>query len=129
MNARQTRSSPGLDEVFGALSDPTRRGILSRLALGELSTLALAEPFEMSLPAVSKHLTVLERAVEATPELEQAVAQALAEQPLFRVMGAAGEAVDKLAMHYPEVAHKATQLVLGNQEALLSAIQQQLPRL
>ncbi len=51
-----------LSEVFGALADPTRRAILARLALGETSVGELAEPFEMSLPAVSKHLGVLETA-------------------------------------------------------------------
>ena len=51
-----------LNEVFGALADPTRRAILARLALGETSVGKLAEPFEMSLPAVSKHLGVLETA-------------------------------------------------------------------
>jgi DNA-binding transcriptional ArsR family regulator len=51
-----------LDRTFAALSDPTRRAILSRLATGQASVTELAEPFEMSLPAVSKHLKVLERA-------------------------------------------------------------------
>lgn len=52
-----------LDHTFFALSDPTRRAILERLAAeGELMVTALAEPFEMSLPAVSKHLRILERA-------------------------------------------------------------------
>ena len=51
-----------LDQTFAALADPTRRAILSRLAGGEASVTELAEPFEMSLPAVSKHLKVLERA-------------------------------------------------------------------
>jgi DNA-binding transcriptional ArsR family regulator len=51
-----------LDRTFGALADPTRRAILARLAKGEASVTELAEPFEMSLPAVSKHLKVLERA-------------------------------------------------------------------
>jgi DNA-binding transcriptional ArsR family regulator len=51
-----------LSTTFAALSDPTRRAILARLALGETSVSKLAEPFEMSLPAVSKHLKVLERA-------------------------------------------------------------------
>ena len=54
--------SDPLSEVFGALADPTRRAILARLALGETSVGELAEPFEMSLPAVSKHLGVLETA-------------------------------------------------------------------
>lgn len=51
-----------LDAVFAALADPTRRAILMRLADGEASVTTLAEPFEMSLPAISKHLKVLERA-------------------------------------------------------------------
>jgi DNA-binding transcriptional ArsR family regulator len=51
-----------LDRTFAALADPTRRAILARLATGEASVTELAEPFEMSLPAVSKHLKVLERA-------------------------------------------------------------------
>jgi len=51
-----------LDQTFAALSDPTRRAILSRLARGEASVTQLAEPFEMSLPAISKHLKVLQKA-------------------------------------------------------------------
>ncbi len=51
-----------LSTTFAALADPTRRAILARLSLGELSVTELAEPFEMSMPAVSKHLKVLERA-------------------------------------------------------------------
>jgi DNA-binding transcriptional ArsR family regulator len=51
-----------LDRTFAALADPTRRAILARLASGEASVTELGEPFEMSLPAVSKHLKVLERA-------------------------------------------------------------------
>ena len=51
-----------LSTTFAALADPTRRAILARLALGEASVGELAQPFEMSLPAVSKHLKVLERA-------------------------------------------------------------------
>lgn len=51
-----------LSETFAALADPTRRAILARLALGETSVTELAAPFEMSMPAVSKHLKVLERA-------------------------------------------------------------------
>lgn len=51
-----------LDRAFAALADPTRRAILARLALGEAGVTELAEPFHMSLPAVSKHLKVLERA-------------------------------------------------------------------
>ena len=51
-----------LDRTFGALADPTRRAILRRLASGDATVTELARPFEMSLPAVSKHLKVLERA-------------------------------------------------------------------
>ncbi|HET7694761.1 MAG TPA: metalloregulator ArsR/SmtB family transcription factor [Vicinamibacterales bacterium] len=51
-----------LSTTFAALADPTRRAILARLALGECSVTELAEPFAMSMPAVSKHLRVLERA-------------------------------------------------------------------
>jgi len=51
-----------LSSTFAALADPTRRAILARLASGEASVTELAEPFDMSLPAVSKHLKVLERA-------------------------------------------------------------------
>ena len=51
-----------LSMTFAALADPTRRAILARLALGETSVTELAEPFDMSLPAISKHLRVLEQA-------------------------------------------------------------------
>ena len=51
-----------LTAIFSALADPTRRAILARLALGALSVTELAEPFEMTLPGISKHLKVLERA-------------------------------------------------------------------
>lgn len=51
-----------LSAIFGALADPTRRAILARLAQGESTVNELAEPFAMTLPAVSKHLKVLERA-------------------------------------------------------------------
>jgi len=52
----------GLNTTFAALADPTRRAILARLALGETSVNEIAAPFEMSLPAVSRHLKVLEHA-------------------------------------------------------------------
>ena len=60
--AMKPDASTRLDATFLALADPTRRAILARLALGEASVSELAEPFEMSQPAVSKHLKVLERA-------------------------------------------------------------------
>src|SRR5688572_27592543 len=55
-------ASDKLSETFAALADPTRRAILARLSAGEASVNELAKPFRMSLPAVSKHLKVLERA-------------------------------------------------------------------
>ncbi|MBA2544859.1 MAG: helix-turn-helix transcriptional regulator [Deltaproteobacteria bacterium] len=57
-----TLNSAALDATFAALADPTRRAILAKLATGEASVLEIAEPFDISLPAVSKHLKVLERA-------------------------------------------------------------------
>ena len=56
------QTSERLDLIFAALADPTRRAILARLATGEATVTELAQPFEMSQPAVSKHLKVLERA-------------------------------------------------------------------
>ncbi len=56
------QTQPDLDAIFAALADPTRRAILSRLADGQASVNEIAAPFEMSQPAVSKHLKVLERA-------------------------------------------------------------------
>jgi len=53
---------PNLDSTFAALADPTRRAILSRLALGEATVMQLAEPFELTQPAISRHLKVLEGA-------------------------------------------------------------------
>ena len=54
--------TPALDSTFSALADPTRRAILARLALGEATVGELAQPFAVSLPAISKHLRVLEDA-------------------------------------------------------------------
>jgi DNA-binding transcriptional ArsR family regulator len=59
---QQAPTEDKLSTVFAALADPTRRAILARLASGEASVKELAEPFRMSLPAISKHLKVLERA-------------------------------------------------------------------
>src|SRR5271154_5832926 len=59
---QQHTSSQHLDATFSALADPTRRAILARLASGETSVSELAEPFAMSMPAISKHLKVLQRA-------------------------------------------------------------------
>src|SRR6478672_8820577 len=55
-------SAANLDSIFAALADPTRRAIVARLATGEATVLELAAPFEISLPAISRHLKVLERA-------------------------------------------------------------------
>jgi len=55
-------TTDSISSTFSALADPTRRAILARLALGETSVTELAAPFEMSMPAVSKHLRVLEQA-------------------------------------------------------------------
>ena len=57
-----TNNQPNLDAIFSALADPTRRAILSRLASGQASVNEIAAPFEMSQPAISRHLKVLERA-------------------------------------------------------------------
>jgi DNA-binding transcriptional ArsR family regulator len=56
------QSTVRLDAIFAALADPTRRAIIARLATGQASVNELAEPFDMSQPAISKHLKVLERA-------------------------------------------------------------------
>jgi DNA-binding transcriptional ArsR family regulator len=55
-------SAESLDSIFAALADPTRRAIVARLATGEATVLELAAPFDISLPAISRHLKVLERA-------------------------------------------------------------------
>src|ERR1700691_6173170 len=59
---QQQTSTEQLNATFAALADPTRRAILARLSSGETSVSELAEPFEMSMPAISKHLKVLQRA-------------------------------------------------------------------
>jgi DNA-binding transcriptional ArsR family regulator len=61
---------PSLDAAFSALSDPTRRAILARLATGEATVMELAEPFEMTQPAISRHLKVLESAGLITRRVE-----------------------------------------------------------
>jgi DNA-binding transcriptional ArsR family regulator len=74
-----------LDRTFMALADPTRRAILARLALGDATVTELAEPFEISQPAISKHLKILERAQLISVEKDaqrrprKLVAQPLAE--------------------------------------------------
>jgi DNA-binding transcriptional ArsR family regulator len=58
----EAMSKPALDAAFTALADPTRRAILARLVLGEATVLELGKPFEMTQPAISQHIKVLERA-------------------------------------------------------------------
>ena len=62
VNYREKNTEAKLNAVFSAVADPTRRAILGRLAKGESTVTGLAEPFSMSLPAISKHLRVLEKA-------------------------------------------------------------------
>ena len=82
------RESQALDAVFAPRADPTRRAILSRLAAGEASVKELAAPFEMSQPAVSKHLKVLERAglVERAVDRQRRPARLKAE-PMAAAVG------------------------------------------
>ena len=61
MQVREPLNEHDLDATFSALADPTRRAILARLATGDATVNELAEPFDLSLPAISKHLKVLER--------------------------------------------------------------------
>ncbi len=65
------KSTPNLDAIFSALADPTRRAILSKLADGQASVNELAAPFEMSQPAVSRHLKVLEKAGLIERDIDQ----------------------------------------------------------
>jgi DNA-binding transcriptional ArsR family regulator len=71
-SAKRATSPDPLSQLFAALADPTRRAILARLSKGEASVNELAEPFEISLPAISKHLKVLERVglIERTREAQ-----------------------------------------------------------
>ena len=81
-----TTGTGRLDATFAALADPTRRAILSRLMKGEASVMELAEPFDMSQPAISKHLKVLERAGLVTRGREaQRRPRTLAAAPLKRI--------------------------------------------
>ena len=64
------QSAERLDLTFAALADPTRRAILARLATGEASVQELSQPFDMSQPAISKHLKVLERAGLITVDID-----------------------------------------------------------
>jgi len=66
-----TNPPANLDAIFSALADPTRRDILSRLAQGEASVNEIAEPFQISQPAISRHLKVLERAGLVERDIDQ----------------------------------------------------------
>ncbi|MGB9436138.1 MAG: metalloregulator ArsR/SmtB family transcription factor [Candidatus Acidiferrum sp.] len=80
--------SPHLDSTFSALSDPTRRALLARLALGEATVSELAEPFDVSLPAISKHLRVLESAGLLRRNVEGRVHRCtLASEPMKEAAG------------------------------------------
>jgi DNA-binding transcriptional ArsR family regulator len=83
-----TPRSRDLDQTFAALADPTRRAIVARLARGEAAVGELAKPFAISLPAVSRHLRVLERArlIERRVDAQWRVCR-LRPQPLQRAAG------------------------------------------
>ena len=106
--------SDPLSATFSALADPTRRAILARLSGGETSVLKLAEPFAMSLPAVSKHLKVLERAglIERSREAQWRPCK-LSAQPLKQVADWVEhyrkfweESFDRLEDYLKEIQHK-----------------------
>jgi len=105
-----------LSTTLSALADPTRRAILAQLALGERSVTELAEPFSMSLPAVSKHLKVLERAhlIERSREAQWRPCK-LAPQPLKEVSSWLDqyrrfweESFDRLDAYLQEIQKKGT---------------------
>jgi DNA-binding transcriptional ArsR family regulator len=88
VNYSPASSNAPLDATFGALADPTRRAILARLAQGEATVSELAEPFAVSLPAVSKHLRVLESAGLLKREIDGRVHHCrLAAEPMKRAAG------------------------------------------
>src|ERR1700687_5765235 len=83
VNYSSASGNAPLDATFGALSDPTRRAILARLSQGEATVSELAEPFAVSLPAVSKHLRVLESAGLLQREIDGRIHRCrLAPQPM-----------------------------------------------
>jgi DNA-binding transcriptional ArsR family regulator len=106
-----------LDAAFSALADPTRRAILARLALGEATVMELAEPFDLTQPAVSRHLKVLEEAglilrrVEGTKRPCRLAPSAIAE--IDRWLNVLREALEKS---------------YGRLDALLAEMQTQKPR-
>src|SRR4051812_2836398 len=103
-----------LDATFAALADPTRRAILLRLAKGDASVMELAEPFDMSLPAISKHLKVLQRAgLVGRGRDAQRRPRTLRAQPLQEVVAWAGgfrrfweDSFDRLDEHLKRMQEK-----------------------
>jgi DNA-binding transcriptional ArsR family regulator len=102
-----------LDNTFAALSDPTRRGILARLSQGETSISDLAAPYDMSLPAVSKHLRVLERAQLVERRKDGRVHRCrLAAEP----MKGAAEWIEKYRQFWERQFDSLTQYLEGSQK-------------
>ena len=103
-----------LDHTFAALADPTRRAILARLATGEATVTQLAQPFDISLPAVSRHLKVLERAgliargreAQWRPRTLQAAPLKEAAEWLEQYRRFWQESLDRLAEHLAELQAK-----------------------
>ena len=114
-----------LDLTFNALADPTRRAILTRLARGEATVGELARPFEISLPAISRHLKVLEEAALISNERDLLNAQASLNRTLGRIVGAPIIPTDTLALP-PTLPDSSTleQIALENRQEL-KALQQQ----
>jgi DNA-binding transcriptional ArsR family regulator len=114
LNVGHGRSSIDLDLLFGALADATRRGIVERLAAGEATVSELAKPFAISLPAISRHLKVLERASLITRSHEgrwrharlSPMSLADAATWLARYERLWEESLDRLDVHLTEIAAK-----------------------
>jgi DNA-binding transcriptional ArsR family regulator len=117
--------SSALDNTFAALSDATRRGILARLAQGEASISDLAAPYEMSLPAVSKHLRVLEHARLVERRKDGRVHRCrLAPAP----MKSAAEWIEKYRQFWERQFDSLAQYLEGSQKEENAKWQPQVPR-
>lgn len=107
-------STDSLDAIFAALADPTRRALIKRLTSGEATVLELAEPFDLTLPAISRHLKVLEKAGLITRGRDAQMrpcslrAEALDEvtQWAMNTRGAWEERMDNLAAHLKQMQSK-----------------------
>jgi DNA-binding transcriptional ArsR family regulator len=118
-------SAARLDATFAALADPTRRAILARLASGEASVRDLAEPFDMSQAAISKHLKVLERAglvshardAQRRPRRLEAAPLAEANEWLERYRAFWEEAYGRLDLLLDEMKRSTTQRAAGKPRA------------